>query len=255
MEVKRRLAGKENDYSVMTLNLRFGLADDGENSWENRKHLWPEIFKRYPADFLGIQESNHFQTEFLIRNLSDHHFIGWHNPSKERWQSNLIFYHKTWECLKNNHYFLSPTPDIESKMPGSKWPRQCVIGLFQNASSRIIIANTHFDFTESVQEKSAALVIKFLSEFPKDCPVIITGDFNSNPGSKAHKVFQANGFAEVFDDHPSTTFHKFIGEASRKHIDWILYRGNIKIIHKKIKFGYTSYILVSASKLKLGGSY
>ena len=225
---------KENDFTVMTMNLRFGLADDGDDSWQNRKHLFAEVLKRYPPGFIGVQESNHFQTGYFSRKLLDHNSIGLYNPSKERWQSNPIFYHNTWKCLKDKHYFLSATPDVESKMSGSKWPRQCVIGLFQSASHRIIVANTHFDFAQSVQVKSAALVIRFLSEFPKDCPVIITGDFNSNPGSKVHAVFQENGFAETFDNQHSTTFHKFTGEETLDHIDWILYRGKIKIIRKKI---------------------
>lgn len=228
------MAIEGSDYTVMTMNLRFGLADDGDNSWQNRKHICAGILKKYPATFLGVQESNHFQTRFLIKNLGDHHFIGWHNPLKERWQSNLIFYHKTWKCLKNRHYFLSSTPKVESRMKGSQWPRQCVIGLFQRASDRVIVANTHFDFDESVQKKSAELVLRFLSEFPGDCPVMITGDFNSNPGSRAHEFFRENGFLEAFDNNPSTTFHRFKGEATGEHIDWILYRGDIKISGKKI---------------------
>lgn len=222
------------DYTVMTLNLRFGLADDGENSWQNRKPLCADLLGRYPATFLGVQESNHFQTRFLAGQLSHHDFIGWHNPSKERWQSNLVFYHHTWQCLKSHHYFLSSTPDVESRMAGSKWPRQCVIGLFQKASTRLIVATTHFDFDASVQEKSASLVVGFLSDFPKDCPVIITGDFNSNPGSPAHAIFKANGFSEVFEDQPATTFHRFTGEATLDHIDWILHQGKIAVTHKEI---------------------
>ena len=218
----------------MTMNLRFGLADDGKNSWQNRKPLCAQLLQRYPSHFIGVQESNHFQTEFLIQNLPDHSFIGWHNRSKERWQSNLIFYHNTWTCLESRHYFLSSTPDKESKIPGSKWPRQCVIGVFQNASQRIIAANTHFDFNAVVQEKSASLVIKFLSDFPEDCPVVITGDFNAAPDSIARAVFQKNGFFEAFDNQPATTFHNFKGEATNAHIDWILYRGNIKQIQRKI---------------------
>jgi endonuclease/exonuclease/phosphatase family metal-dependent hydrolase len=228
------MALKSCDVTAMTMNLRFGLADDGDNSWQNRKQLCADVLKRYSPNFLGVQESNHFQTRFLIQTLMDHHFIGWHNLDNERWQSNLIFYHNTWKCLKSRHYFLSPTPDVESALPGSKWPRQCVIGLFQRAFYTIIVANTHFDFAESVQQKSAALVIRFLSEFPNDCPVIITGDFNSNPGSKAHDCFYTNGFCEVFDNQHSTTFHNFTGKTTGDHIDWILYRGNIKIVQKKI---------------------
>lgn len=228
------MALKESNYTAMTLNLRFGLADDGDKSWQNRKDLCADMLARYPVTFLGVQESNHFQTRFLIQNLKDHHHIGWHNPTRERWQSNLIFYHNSWECLKTKHYFLSETPGVESRLSGSKWPRQCVIGLFQRASLRVIVANTHFDFAERVQERSAVLVNQFLLEFPRDCPVIITGDFNSNPGGKAHAVFSANGFLEVFDGQHSTTFHKFTGEATKEHIDWILYRGNIKVVSKKI---------------------
>ncbi len=159
----------------MSFNLRFGLADDGANSWQNRKLLCAEILKLYPPTFIGVQESNHFQTRFLIQNLKDHEFIGWYNKSREQWQSNLIFYHNTWECLKAKHYFLSTTPDVESTLPGSKWP-----------------------------------------------------------GSKTHAFFLAHGFFDAFENNHSTTFHNFTGEATRDHIDWILYRGNIKIIRRKI---------------------
>ncbi|MBU1583209.1 MAG: endonuclease/exonuclease/phosphatase family protein [Proteobacteria bacterium] len=228
------MAVNENDFSVMTLNIRFGLAQDGDNSWQNREPLFAQVLKRYPASFFGVQEANHFQTRFLAKNLCDNDFIGWHNRSKEWWQSNLIFYHKSWECLEHKHFFLSETPDVESKLPGSKWPRQFVVGLFQKGSNRVVMANTHFDFQESVQEKSATLAIRFLSRFPKDCPVIITGDFNSNPGGRAYAVFKGNGFVEAFDNNNSTTFHNFTGQATLDHIDWILYRGNLKLIGKKI---------------------
>jgi endonuclease/exonuclease/phosphatase family metal-dependent hydrolase len=228
------MSPKNSEYSVMTSNLRFGLAEDGENSWENRKSIFREIFKRYPATFLGVQESNHFQTRFLIKCLKDHSYIGWHNPLNERWQSNLIFYENSWQCLENKHFFLSETPTVESKMQDSKWPRQCVIGLFQKESQRVIIANTHFDFDSLVQEKSAQLVVGFLSQFPSDCPVIITGDFNSNPDCKASDFFRDNGFSEVFDSMHSTTFHKFAGVETNDHLDWILHRGDVQVVSKKI---------------------
>jgi len=234
VEMQGNCRPQKNEFTVITMNLRFGLAEDGENSWQNRESLFAEVLKRYPANFLGIQESNHFQTRFLINNLCGHDVIGWHNPDKERWQSNLIFYHKSWACLRHRHHFISDTPDEESRLPGSKWPRQCVIGLFEKDSYRIIAANTHFDFDESVQEKSAALVMGFLSDFPQDCPVIITGDFNANPGGKADAVFRAGGFSEVFDGRHATTFHKFKGEETLEHIDWVLYRGNLKMIQRKI---------------------
>jgi len=218
----------------MTMNLRFGLAEDGDNSWKRRKPLVSKLLKQYSVEFLGIQEANHFQTEFLSKTLNSHGFIGWHNRSSQQWQSNLVFFPDTWACLKSRHYFLSKTPAVESRLPGSKWPRQCVIGLFEKADQQIIFATTHFDFKESVQEKSASLVTGFLSEFPRDCPVIITGDFNANPGSKAYDVFKSNSFCEVFENQPATTFHHFTGKTTRDHLDWILYRGKVTLLKKDI---------------------
>lgn len=228
------MAADKRCFTVMTMNLRFGLADDGDNAWQKRKHLCARIFQRYPVDFLGVQESNHFQTEFLIRRLDNHQSVGWHNRDNPRWQSNLIFYHKKWECLKHQHYFLSSTPSIESKLPGSRWPRQCVIALFRNASFKVIVVNTHFDFDDAVQEKSAGLVLQNLGQFPEEASVVIVGDFNANPGSRTHHLFQEGGFRDVFENHHATTFHQFGGQNTRRHIDWILYRGQLHVRRKNI---------------------
>ncbi len=225
---------KPADITVMTVNLRFGLADDGDNRWSHRKHLMEQLLRRYPADLIGFQESNHFQTEFLSSILEGHHFFGWHNKSIERWQSDPIYYRKDWKCLRHKHRFLSETPEVESRLPGSKWPRQCVIGLFEWNGRQLIMANAHFDFDEPIQQRSAELLLGFLEDFPQNAPVIITGDFNAKPGSSAYTVFTAAGFSEVFENHYTSTFHEFTGKDTGYHIDWILYRGDLAPTNRKI---------------------
>jgi len=220
--------------TIMTMNMRFGLARDGKNGWLYRKSLVEKLLAQYPADIMGFQELNHFQMGFLQRQLKNHGFIGWHNPAVSWWQSNSIFFCSDICCLQQKHYFISHTPDVQSKLPGSKWPRQCVMGLFQIHGHRVIIGNTHFDFEESVQEESARLVISFLDDFPRKTPVIITGDFNAAPGSAAYQRFQTAGFSEVFENRYGTTFHGFKGHNTGRHIDWILYRGPLTISDKKI---------------------
>ncbi len=217
--------------TIMTMNLRFGLARDGENDWVHRKPLVDKIVRTYPADFIGVREANHFQPEFLAKTLCDHKFIGWHNRSIDLWQSNLIFFHQSWQCLRHAHYFLSHTPKKTSELSGSKWPRQCVIGWFKRKNQEILAANTHFDFNTKVQVKSAGLVMDFLSEFPKHLPQVITGDFNCNPGSPAYEVFRSKGFKEVFRNHKITTFHDFDGRATDMHLDWILFKNGLVSIH------------------------
>ncbi len=220
--------------TIMTMNLRFGLARDGENGWTHRRHMVDKIVKAYPGDFIGIQEANHFQAAFLTKILLDHKFIGWHNKSIDYWQSNLIFFHQSWQCLRHAHYFLSHTPKKTSKLAGSKWPRQCVIGWFKRKEQQILVANTHFDFDSKVQEKSAGLVMGFLSQFPKDLPVVITGDFNCNPGAPAYDVFKSMGFEEIFGNQDITTFHDFEGRVTGKHLDWILFKGGLVPVSRQV---------------------
>ncbi len=222
------------EFTIMTMNMRFGLARDGKNGWFNRKILVEKFLHLHPATFMGFQELNHFQMGFLQRKLRAHHFIGWHNPALQWWQNNGIFYHHGWLCLEQKHCFLSHTPDVTSKLSGSQWPRQCVMGLFQHQEHQLIICNTHFDFDESVQEQSARLVVSFLEEFPDDRPVLIVGDFNCSPGSGAYRLFKAARFSEVFENNHGTTFHEFKGIETQMHIDWILYRGPLQLMHKKV---------------------
>jgi endonuclease/exonuclease/phosphatase family metal-dependent hydrolase len=213
-------------FSAMTMNLRFGLARDRGNCWENRKAVVADILKNNVSDFMGFQEVNHFQAEFLGDVLQDHRCIGRYNPHLPWWQSNMIFYHKDWTCLAHRHHFISDFPDLPSKLKGSRWPRQCVIGWFEKRGQHVLAATTHFDFAADVQAKSAGLVANFLEQFPRDLPTVITGDFNADHESGAFKTFAAHGFQEVCQNKPLGTFHGFSGEAEN-HIDWILYRGDI----------------------------
>jgi len=241
--------------SVLSLNLRFGLADDGPNSWQYRKNSYPFLLKSYCADFFGFQEVNNFQLDFLKKILNEYNFIGERQSAPSFWQNNIIFYHRKWECVYQDHFYLSPTPTIPSRFRKSRWPRQCTIGVFKNIDSELIIANTHFDFDTSVQTQSAALIMQRLSEISSVIPTILMGDFNTTPHSPSYKIFtgQKNDhrnkgseyFKNVFKNPFPGTFHGFKDDKTGDHIDWILYRGGLipeksKIIRGKIKGFYPS---------------
>ena len=57
----------EKGFSILNLNLRFGRADDGANSWPFRTKAYPPLFDAYPSDFYTFQEANDFQVDFLRR--------------------------------------------------------------------------------------------------------------------------------------------------------------------------------------------
>jgi endonuclease/exonuclease/phosphatase family metal-dependent hydrolase len=222
--------------SVLTLNLRFGLAQDGPNGWEFRKDSLAELLGQYGAGFIGFQEANDFQIDYLGSTLADFSYIGRRSPAPPSWQSNVIFYRNDWQCIHRDHFFLSSTPDIPSRLPDSKWPRQCTVGVFQKGADRIVCINTHFDFAPTVQAESARIILDRISSLPADIPAILAGDFNAVPESPCYQVFTGKdpvrpAAARIFKDafcspHPAT-FHGFTGETGGEHIDWILYSGNI----------------------------
>jgi endonuclease/exonuclease/phosphatase family metal-dependent hydrolase len=221
-------------FSVMTMNLRFGLAKDDKNRWERRRDVVKAFLEQMNTDFIGFQEVNHFQAEFLKNTLTQYGHIGWYNRNHPWWQSNIIFFHKDWTRLGYRHHFISRFPDIPSKMPGSWWPRQCVAGWFEKQGTNLLMANTHFDFNPKVQARSAGMVAGFLKRFPPGLPVVITGDFNTGHDSSAFKTFRAHGFKEVFEADPPGTFHGFTGRTDGRHIDWILYRGGIRPVFRRV---------------------
>lgn len=227
---------KNTMFSVLTLNLRFGLADDGPNDWRYRKKGFHSLFEKYQTDFLGFQEANDFQIDFLENLLTDYDYIGKRSPSPPFWQNNILFFKKTWTCIHNEHFFLSPTPSVPSRFTKSLWPRQCTMGMFKTERRQLICINTHFDFDVSVQIQSANLILDRLSNLPDDVPVVLMGDFNCAPFSPCYKIFtdkdnsspeNAVCFKDAFRKPFTGTHHGFTGNTDGDHIDWILFRGKI----------------------------
>ncbi len=222
--------------SMMSLNLRFGLAEDGPNNWQFRKKAYPDLLKLHPCDFYAFQEANAFQIDFLTQLLEDYDYIGRRSPAPERWQNNVIFFHRRWQCDLDRHFYLSDTPHVESKYNDSRWPRQCTLGRFSNPGRQLICTVTHFDFDDDVQRRSALLVQQQINKISNDQPVLLAGDFNCAPGSACYSAFihhhdaPDRRFRNAFDPPPyAGTYHGFSGTSDSPPIDWILYRGNIRI--------------------------
>lgn len=244
-------------FSVLTFNIRFGLADDGENAWRFRKAVFRPLFQRHAADFMAFQEVNRFQADDLADILTDWGRVGLRSPAPSFWQNNVIFFRRPWRCRSVDHFFLSPTPDIPSRFRESRWPRQCTLACFEREGREILCISTHFDFKEAVQTASAAILLKRLSRRSAAIPAILMGDFNATPDAPCHRVFVPGesdpakgegtgaGFRNAFDPPYPPTHHGFSGATIGDHIDWILYRGALRleraaVIHDRFDGRYPS---------------
>jgi endonuclease/exonuclease/phosphatase family metal-dependent hydrolase len=224
--------------SVLSLNLRFGLADDGPNAWDYRKKSVVELFRRQRPDLIATQEANHFQIDFLAENLPEYSYMGRRHPAPDFWQDNILFYRKMIVRKDHIHFFLSQTPHIPSRSFGSRYPRQATLGLFHISGNRLICIDTHLDFETPAQMGAVRVIKEQLASYDDEIPVILMGDFNATPESPCYQwltgkeeVEKKNGldFNETFKAPYPSTFHRFTGEPAGGYIDWILYRAPLRL--------------------------
>ena len=241
-------------FTVMTLNLRFGLADDGPNAWRHRKKIIPRLFEKYPADFIAFQEVNNFQADDLQTILKGYAFIGQRTPAPPFWQNNMIFHKQDWELCGYQHFFLSATPGIPSRARDSRWPRQCTMGLFQKKGFYLVGINTHFDFQSANQLESAGIILNRRTRWSLRIPTILVGDFNASPRSELYALLTKPSqkpatdhrtFKSVLSKPYEGTHHGFSGKSNDDGIDWILYTDDLMmtdwlIIQDHVKGNYYS---------------
>ena len=236
IEEKRKISDAAQTLRVMSLNLRFGLADDGPNSWVYRRKAYTPLLKSHPGDFYAFQEANDFQVSFLAGMLPDYDYIGKRSPAPDFWQNNIIFFHRRWQVIAHEHFYLSDTPDVPSKFCKSKWPRQCTLGVFRYGRCKLVVINTHLDFESEVQVRSAKLIRRRLANYTgKKLPAVLMGDFNATPASQCYAILtfgrENNGpqFQNAFEQPFPGTHHGFSGRSQGGCIDWILYQGPLEV--------------------------
>ncbi len=58
--------------TILTFNIRYGLAEDGEHSWPLRRHATAQVIREIDADIVCFQEDLDFQLQYLLGQLPDY---------------------------------------------------------------------------------------------------------------------------------------------------------------------------------------
>lgn len=234
-------AGAENAVlNVMSFNLRHGLANDGENSWPNRRDLLVETIKHCTPDVLGTQECRDMQAAYLEENLPDYRWIGIGRDPGGAGEMTAVFYKKeSLLPIASGHFWLSETPDVpSSKSWDTSLTRICTWVRFQHIPSGrfFFYMNTHFDHIGAqARIHSAELLVQQAPIMAGDLPVLITGDFNAEgENSRPWAVFQEGGFQDAWLTAPERKGPKASccgfnppDPNSTARIDWILFKGGL----------------------------
>jgi endonuclease/exonuclease/phosphatase family metal-dependent hydrolase len=228
---------------MMSYNLRYDTPNDGINQWSNRIAKVNSMLTKYDPDLIGVQEALKHQIQDVLKGLPQYASVGvGRDDGKEKGEYSAILYKKDrFEILSQKTFWLSETPDV----PGSKnWDaaitRIVTVIKFKDKklSKEFYQLNTHFDHIGKEARKNSVLLLhkilvtEGLSK--SHVPVLISGDFNSEPHEEPYQLMIAKNELTVFDSKPASsatgTFCGFeVGAMTCRVIDYIFYSEDWKV--------------------------
>ncbi len=171
---------------VMSYNVRYGKAKDGDNAWENRKSATPEMLKAVKPDVFGVQEALPFQEQFILETCPEYQCYGvGRDDGKDKGERMSVFYNADrFELKDHGTWWLSETPDVPSMGWGARHYRTATWMLLKDRKSgkEFYFVNTHLDHrSKEAQKNGLLLVVSKIREMNPNVPMVLTGDFNVSP--------------------------------------------------------------------------
>jgi len=235
---------------LMTFNIRYGTATDGDNSWTHRRELVFGVVREQDADIVGLQEALRFQVDEITEAVPGYGEIGvGRDDGAARGETCAILYRTDrFSVASAGTFWLSDTPRVVASASfGNSIPRICTwVRLIDKGSGEgVYVLNVHFDHrSDPSRTKSAQLIAEFVRSLDFGDPVILMGDFNAGETSGALSVLTSTGIEDergndspgdtigrLFQDsfravHPNEsdagTFNSWRGETGGDKIDYIL---------------------------------
>jgi endonuclease/exonuclease/phosphatase family metal-dependent hydrolase len=238
-------AQKKTELNLATYNLRLNVASDKENAWPNRKEMVKDLIRYHEFDIFGVQEALSGQMKDL-EELTEYSHVGvGRDDGKDGGEYSAIFYNnKKYQVINSGNFWLSPTPEKPSKGWDAAYIRICTWACLKDKKTgkQFFMFNTHFD-NEGVQarENAAKMILgKIDSLAAKKTPVIITGDFNSNPSTSAYgtivtKFADSKLIAQTKPYGPDSTFNDFKYQNYTKvvtegRIDFVFVNNSVEVL-------------------------
>jgi endonuclease/exonuclease/phosphatase family metal-dependent hydrolase len=230
-------AGQEAEpVRVMTFNVRFGMADDGEDSWPHRRDLVARVIRDYDPAVLGVQEALRFQLDEIEGALP--HLgeigVGRDDGDEEGEYAAILFDRRRLHVLAQGTFWLSDTPEVPGSATwGNRVTRLATWARFRDRDTgrTFYVFNTHWDHeSQQARERSAALLLERIRARDVGAdPVVLTGDFNAGEDNPAFRALLAapGGLHDTFralhpDEGGVGTFNGFHGDRDGPKIDAVL---------------------------------
>ena len=233
--------------SVMTFNMRYDNPEDGQNNWRFRRERIAGVIKAQEVDVLGTQELLSNQFNDLSGLLTGYQGVGVGRlDGAESGEYCAVFFRKDrFTLLDSGTFWLSETPEVVGSLG---WDGACEriatwVVLRDRDGRELFFIDTHLDHVGQVaRDEGVSLLMKRIETLSGGRPVILTGDFNSEPGSSVVAHVQKDGVlrdAKAIAAQRSGTDWSFsdfgqIPEAERPLLDYIFVSGDIEAVRYEV---------------------
>lgn len=231
---------------VVSFNIRYGTAKDGDNEWSKRRELLFEVTRELDADILGLQEALAFQIDEIEDAVPGYAVVGVGRDDAGRGgeYTAILFRTSRLGVADAGTFWFSDTPEVPaSRSWGNRITRICTWARFVDRDGRgFYVFNLHLDHeSQPSREQSVALLARRIAAraFPAE-PVIVTGDFNAGERNAAITALVSPESAPRFVDtfralHPDAaevgTFTGFkFGNTAGEKIDYVLVQPGIEVL-------------------------
>ncbi len=214
---------------VMTFNIRYGTAADGEDHWQMRGARVIASIRGHAPDILGTQEVLPFQASELQAALPEFVAHGRGRDADGGGEACTLFVRKDrLKVEEHGTFWLAPDREVPGAVGwDAALTRICTWARVRDRRSgaRLVVANVHFDHRgERARLESARLLQRWTEQ--RALPLILLGDFNATETAPPLRALEAAGFRDCYGEvHPDRsgegTFNGFDSQGS-KRIDHIL---------------------------------
>ena len=170
--------------AVMSFNIRYGTANDGENSWKNRREALFALLRAEDADVIGLQEALYSQIQEILVAVPGYAVAGvGRDDGRTKGEFSAILFRTTRLTLSDaGTFWFSDTPEVVASTTwGNTITRICSWARFVDRNgSAFWHYNVHLDhLSQPSRERSAELLVRRIAARDyRGESAIVTGDFN-----------------------------------------------------------------------------
>ncbi|MFB6173782.1 MAG: endonuclease/exonuclease/phosphatase family protein [Halobacteriales archaeon] len=224
---------------AMSFNVRVDTdEDDPSDEWPEREATVASVVRLHAPDLVGLQEALAGQFAALRERLPDYEWIGvGRRDGASDGEHVPIGHADRFERLDSGTFWLSEAPGEAGSVGwDASLPRIATWARLRDGETgtTVLFCNTHFDHRgEVAREESARLLAERLPSVADGAPIVLTGDFNCEPGSTPYETLTEQFTdAKAAADHPhhgpTGTFHGFGGDPDGR-IDYVFVDGGVSV--------------------------